>query len=220
MASVAGPDERIEQARRRWLDASAAANRAREELAHLEIEAATMRAKAEIETALEQGCSPELHGELVAHAARYHGATCARASSISDVSWRGVRVAIESIVKRVKTAEDARDGYVIELECARERARIATHAVIDAIGSVGPESVEQAVPRLVAVMREARERAVRAEAVLTRGGAAIVDEPAERSLYDARAALRDLVAALALDDGPRIEAIRRARATLERWGMR
>ncbi len=113
--------------------------------------------------------------------------------------------AIESIVKRVKTAEDARDGYVIELECARERARIATQAVIDAIGSVGPESVEQAVPRLVAVMREARERAVRAEAVLTRGGAAIVDEPAERSLYDARAALRDLVAALALDDGPRID---------------
>lgn len=153
MASVAGPDERIEEARRRWLDASAAATRAREELGRLEIEAATTRAKADIETALEQGCSPELHGELVAHAARYHGATCARASSISDVSWRGVRVAIESIVKRVKTAEKQRRRWEARTDVARS-------------------------------------------------------------------ALRDLVDALSLDDGPRIEAIRRARETLERWGMR
>ena len=38
--------------------------------------------------------------------------------------------------------------------------------------------------------------------------------------FVARAQLRDLVAALSLDDGPRAKAIQHARAVLEEWGMR
>ncbi len=106
MASVAGPDERIEEARRRWRDAADAATRACDELGRLEIEAATARARAKLEAALSQGAlSPELHGEIVVDAARDHGAVSARAGAISDVSWRGVRVAVASLVARTRAAE-------------------------------------------------------------------------------------------------------------------
>lgn len=55
--------------------------------------------------------------------------------------------------ERAETAERERDEAREKADRARERARIATQAVIDAIGSVGPESVEQAVPRLLAVFK-------------------------------------------------------------------
>lgn len=103
-------EDRLAEARRRSLDATRAAYEAQEALTHLELDAATERARAKLEGALAQGAlSPELHGELVCDAARDHGATCARAKSISEVSWRAVRVAVANIVDRLASAERGRD---------------------------------------------------------------------------------------------------------------
>lgn len=139
--------ERLAAARRRAWDAREAARTAAQEERDLELEEATQHARAKLDESLAGGgLSPTLHGELVATAAREHGAASSRAGSIQDVTWRHLRVALASLVERVQTSERERD--------------------------------------------------------------------------EARAGLRDLVDALPLDDRPRTEAIRRARETLARWGMR
>lgn len=58
--------------------------------------------------------------------------------------------------ERAETAERERAEATSRFLDARARARAMTQDVIDAIGSVGPESVEQAVARLVAAHNEAR----------------------------------------------------------------
>ncbi len=71
--------------------------------------------------------------------------------------------------------------------------------------------VELELERTQRELREAREVA-RCEASLRLRW--------EQRTAEARGALRDLVAALSLDDGPRAKAIQHARAVLEEWGMR
>jgi len=71
--------------------------------------------------------------------------------------------------------------------------------------------VEAELERTQRELREAREVA-RCEASLRLRW--------EKRTEQARAELRDLVAALGLDDGPRAKAIQHARAVLADWGMR
>lgn len=114
-------EERLAEARRQSLDASRVAYEAKGALERLELEAATARARAKLEAALAQGAlSPELHGELVCDAAREHGATCARAQSISEVSWRAVRVAVASIVERLAEVTRERDELRDRVAIAEE----------------------------------------------------------------------------------------------------
>lgn len=73
----------------------------------------------------------------------------------------GGRVLAETI-RDLNALQEANVTLARELAEVRERARVATQAVIDAIGSVGPESVEQAVPRLVARWHAANRQRIEA----------------------------------------------------------
>lgn len=143
-------EERLAEARRQSLDASRVAYEAKGALERLELEAATARARAKLEAALAQGAlSPELHGELVCDAAREHGATCARAQSISEVSWRAVRVAVASIVERLAEVTRERDEL-------RDRAAIAEEERDEA-----RQQRDEAAKEAQATVHEAQEQGAR-----------------------------------------------------------
>lgn len=113
--------ERLAAARRRAWDAREAARTAAQEERDLELTEATQHARAKLDESLAGGgLSPTLHGELVATAAREHGAACARAGSIQDVTWRHLRVALASLVERVQRAEKERDEAQLAVEQALE----------------------------------------------------------------------------------------------------
>lgn len=60
------------------------------------------------------------------------------------------------------TARMDADQYRRERDAHAARNRGATQQIVEAIGSVGPESVEDAVPRVLAALAEARAETVRA----------------------------------------------------------
>lgn len=57
---------------------------------------------------------------------------------------------VDAIRKRMKTAEKERDEARAELEAIKARAKSATQAAVECLGSVGPESVDAAMGRMVA----------------------------------------------------------------------
>lgn len=107
---------------------------AKRDLLKVQLEAAEYGAQTKIEAAFAQGpLSAELHGELVANAARDHGGASARAGAVSDITWRDVRVAIASIVRRVREAEDGRAEARGELRALVEALGLEDQPRIDAI---------------------------------------------------------------------------------------
>lgn len=76
-----------------------------------------------------------------------------------------------------------------ERDDAKARARHATQLIIEAIGSVGPESVEDAVPRVLAALAEARRSLAVAGEREAKGRAAL-----HRELDEAQQSLRERVA--------------------------
>lgn len=122
--------ERLAAARRRAWDARVAARTAEQEERDLELEEAAQHARAKLDDALTGSeLSPKLHGELVASAAREHGAACARAGTIQDVTWRHLRVALSSLVERLERRIRERD----EARRERDEARAALAALVDAL---------------------------------------------------------------------------------------
>ena len=108
-----------------------------------------------------------------------------------------------------------------ERDEAYARSGYAERELSDAFGlpvTIGPSPGE--AKRVVDALRRERD-SLRCERDSWRNMCeARPDEDAVCELHEARDALRALVDALSLDDGPRAKAIQHARAVLEEWGMR
>lgn len=95
---------------------------ARRKVADLEAEQAATRAREKLAAALAQGeISAHLLGEIVADAARDHGAVSAREGSISEATWRGFRTALAALVHRLEEAEQSLRERTAEREALCER---------------------------------------------------------------------------------------------------
>lgn len=71
---------------------------------------------------------------------------------------------VDAIRERMKTAEKERDALRAELEAVKERAKIATQAGVECLGSVGPESVDAAMGRMVAEVDRLKNDLTRVQA--------------------------------------------------------
>lgn len=154
------------------------------------------------------------------------------ADELRDLAARTYRTCVERQARIAKRDEEARRAHDTVLarcdelerenrelraalltEKARWHTQQAARGMRGHVGAPPHLASPLTAPRLDESVREAElAEAARCERSLRERWEARTDE--------ARAALRDLVEALSLDDGPRTEAIRQARATLERWGMR